>query len=90
MRIDAYSAISQIQATNKVSRPTGIKKTGSTDKVEISQIGKDYQVAKKAVAEAPDVRMDLVNDIKERINNGSYYVSDESLADKIIDRAFAS
>ena len=50
--------------------------------IKLSQAGKDYQVAKGAVKEAPDIRMDLVNDIKERLANGTYNVSDEDLADK--------
>jgi flagellar biosynthesis anti-sigma factor FlgM len=51
-----------------------------------SQAGKDYQVAKQAVSDASDVRMDLVNDIKARLANGTYNVSDEELADKLLER----
>ena len=41
-------------------------------------------MAKAAVAAAPDVRTDLVNDIKTRMQNGTYDVSMEMLADKLL------
>ena len=86
MRIDAYNKINQMQSVSKINKVTTKKPVGQTDKLELSQAGKDYQVAKSAVSEAPDIRMDLVNDIKERLANGTYNVSDEDLADKLLER----
>lgn len=86
MRIDAYNQISQIyQATKK---PTVTKKANvsGTDKVEISQFGKDYQIAKQAVAAAPDIREDKVAQIKSRIENGTYDVSAEDFAAKLAEK----
>ncbi|MDD5899612.1 MAG: flagellar biosynthesis anti-sigma factor FlgM [Lachnospiraceae bacterium] len=86
MRIDAINRVSQLYQTNstkKVAKATGTEKY---DSVQISQMGKDYQVAKAAVAAAPDVRTDLVNDIKSRMQNGTYDVSMEMLADKLLAR----
>lgn len=84
MRIDAINRVSQLYQANSTKK---VAKTGSTEKfdsVQISQMGKDYQVAKAAVAAAPDVRTDLVNDIKTRMQNGTYNVSMEMLADKLL------
>lgn len=57
MRIDAYNQIAQLYG---VSRTTKTAKTQSasrmSDQVSISQAGKDYQIAKKAVSEASDIR----------------------------------
>jgi negative regulator of flagellin synthesis FlgM len=85
MRIDAYNKINQMQSVSKVNKVSN-KGTVSqgTDKVEISQAGMDYQVAKQAVKEASDIRYDLVNDIKERLANGTYNVSDEDFAEKLL------
>ena len=68
MRINPYNAITQIYSSN--TRATG-KKAAETssygrDEVEISSTGKEYQVAKKAVAEASDVRDDLVAEMKKK------------------------
>ncbi|MBE5935004.1 MAG: flagellar biosynthesis anti-sigma factor FlgM [Lachnospiraceae bacterium] len=86
MRIDAYNKINQMQSVSKINKVTSKKTVSQTDKLELSQAGKDYQVAKTAVSEASDIRMDLVNDIKERLANGTYNVSDEDLADKLLER----
>ena len=43
-------------------------------------------VAKSAVASTSDVRMDMVNDVKARIQAGTYNISSEDVADKILDR----
>lgn len=84
MRIDAYNKINQMQSVSKVNKVSSKEKVSQTDKLEISQAGKDYQVAKQAVKEADDVRYDLVNDIKERLANGTYNVSDEDFAEKLL------
>lgn len=87
MRIDAYNQIREIYKTSQSSKATKSEKTeGRRDQVEISQTGRDYQVAKKAVAEAPDVREDLVNSIKSKINAGTYEVSGNDFARKVIEK----
>ena len=84
MRIDAYNKINQMQSVSKVNKVSSKQSVSQTDKVEISQAGMDYQVAKTAVKEASDIRFDLVNDIKERLANGTYNVSDEDFAEKLL------
>ena len=84
MRIDAINRVSQLyqaNSTKRVAKAGGVEKF---DSVQISQMGKDYQVAKAAVAATPDVRTDLVNDIKQRMQDGTYDVSMEMLADKLL------
>ena len=84
MRIDAINRVSQLYQANSTKR---VAKAGSVEKfdsVQISQMGKDYQVAKAAVAATPDVRTDLVADIKSRIQNGTYDVTMDMLADKLL------
>ena len=49
-------------------------------------MGKAYQAAKSAVNEAADVREDKIADIKSRIDNGTYNVSAESFADKLLEK----
>ena len=53
-------------------------------KPEISQKAKHLAQAKRVADSAPDVRMDKVNELKERISKGEYRVSPEALADKMI------
>ncbi len=89
MRIDAYSAVNQVYQTNmQTKKETVEKKTSRDDKIEISQVGKDMTVAKKAISEAPDLREDKVKAIKEQMEAGTYSVSSEAIADKLIDSFF--
>lgn len=88
MRVDAYNKISQVYQTNVTKKTTKTAGSSAADQVQISRIGKDYQVAKKAVNDVPDVREDKVNEIKERMKSGTYNVSAEEIANKIVDRYF--
>lgn len=85
MRIDAYNQISQIYSADSKIKSQKAYKTADKDKVEISTFGKIYQTAKNAVNDVPDIREDKVADIKARIKNGSYDVSPESFADKLLE-----
>ncbi|WP_167956063.1 flagellar biosynthesis anti-sigma factor FlgM [Anaerosporobacter faecicola] len=88
MRIDAYSKVSQIYQTNKIRAMEASKKTGKADQLEISQTGKDFQTVKQAVAGTEEVRMDRVEEIKNRMASGTYDVSMNEVADKLLDNYF--
>ncbi len=85
MRIDAYSQVQQIYANTQVNKTAKAQKTSqATDKFQMSSIGKDIQVAKQAVNEAPDIREDKVASLKQAIQDGTYEVSGEDFADKLL------
>ena len=67
MRIEAYNQVAQLYKTNKTSstRPASASAMGR-DEVQISSFGRDYQIAKKAVAEASDIREDKVAEMKSK------------------------
>lgn len=83
MRIEAYSQVQQLYHTKKTSRPQAAAKAGTSDKLQISSIGKDIQTAKAAVAGSSDIREDVIAPLKEKIKNGTYEVSNDSFADKL-------
>ncbi len=85
MRIEAYNQVQQVYSPKKVAQVASAQKAyQTTDNVEISSIGKDILTAKNAVKEAPDVRTELVEPIKEKIQNGTYDVSVDDFADKLL------
>lgn len=88
MRIDAINKVSQLYQATSTNKTTKSEKISSTDKYEISEVGKNYQIAKQAVATKPDVREDLVNDIKNRIATGTYSFDSEEVADMLVERYF--
>lgn len=92
MRIGTYNMLSQVYGTSTSKKTTQMGGTSTPsfrDEVAFSSKGKDLQVAKKALASVPDVREAKVNDLKNRIANGTYNVSDEDFADKLMS-AYAS
>ncbi len=63
-----------VQNANKVDK----------DEFEISEFGRDLNVARKAAKETPDVRQELVDDIKARFQAGKYEVNTSAIADKLL------
>lgn len=85
MRIEAYTPVQQLYNTNNTNKSQKTSKTSFSDQVQISSMGKDIQTAKQAVADTPDIREDIVAPIKASIQNGTYDVSGDSFADKLLE-----
>ncbi len=86
MRIEAYNAVSQIYSAKK---PGQINKTTTSygrDQVQISSLGKDFQTVKQAVANSSDIRSEITEPIKAAIKNGTYNVSNEDFAAKLMEK----
>ena len=86
MRIDAYAQVQQAYGNKKTHKVQKEAKTTFRDQVEISSKGKDIQIAKTAVARVADVREDMVADLKNKLNAGTYKVSGEQFAQKLFER----
>lgn len=88
MRIDAFNKISELYKASSVKSTAKTKGSSFRDTLEISQAGKDYQIAKQIVARTPDIRETKINEIKQRMEAGTYNVTMEQVADKIVDQSF--
>ncbi len=87
MRIEAYNQVAQIYKTaQSASTPKASAAGKKTDEVQISQTGRDYQIAKQAIAEASDIREDRVAELKAKINSGSYSVDTEDFANVLLEK----
>lgn len=84
MRIEAYTQVQQLYKTNKAAKTAKAESVSQKDAVEISSIGKDYQIAKKAVSETADIRESKLASLKADIQAGTYHVSGNSFAEKVI------
>ena len=92
MRIGTYNMISQIYGSNSAKKSTTANSTSYAsfkDEVSSSSIGKDMQIAKNALVGVPNTRESLVSDIKSRMDNGTYEVSSDDFAEKLMS-AFAA
>ena len=86
MRIKAYTQVQQLYNATKPAKLQGKAHVSATDRIQISSIGKDIQIAKNAVAAAPDIREDVVAPIRAAVTNGTYQVSAESFAEKLMQK----
>ena len=88
MRIDAYNQIAQLYGAQKTYNTQKANKSASmgSDQLSISQAGYSYQAAKAAVSEASDVREDKVAQLKAQIQNGTYSVSPDDFASKLLEK----
>lgn len=86
MRIEAYNQVTQIYNSSRASKIKSADSVKKRDEVQISRTGRDYQVAKQAVASAPDIREDRVIQVKGRIASGSYKVDNGDFAAKLVEK----
>lgn len=96
MRID-NNMMSGMDTLEQTSRKKNVEKVSANDKqnssvvesdeVSISEKGKDVSEMTRTLKEMPDVRADIVADLKERIANGTYNISGKDIASKIINTA---
>ena len=68
---------------NKAADP-GVK----TDTVDISDTAKRVSSAREELDRIPDVREDKVAELKAQIENGTYKVDSEKIADKMLKEGF--
>ena len=85
MRIDAFQKVSSLYQANNITKAKQIERKSTYDQVEISQFGKDYQIAKQAISNTADIREDKVNQIKASMASGTYNVKLEELVDKMME-----
>lgn len=88
MRVDAINHVSQLYKPANAKKVSKAGEVQKKDAYEISQSAKDYQVAKKAIAEAGDIREDKVARLKEALASGTYNVSSQEIAEKMVSSYF--
>ena len=87
MRIEAYNQVAQLYKTNKQTSTRAAGSAGmGRDGVQISSFGRDYQIAKKAVAEASDIREDKVAEMKTKLESNDYQVDTGDFASKLLEK----
>ena len=86
MRIEAYNQVNQIYQSQKINKSAKTGKTNRMDQVQISSLGKDIQTLKQAVKDAPDIREELTQPLKAKINAGTYEVDGSDFASKLLEK----
>lgn len=86
MRIEAYTQVQKLYDTKKTKKAIASSNVNTSDQLQISSMGKDIQWAKQAVADSSDIREDVIAPIRAKIQSGTYEVSADSFADKLIQK----
>lgn len=87
MRIEAYNQVAALYQANKSTRTSAVKNVNAPrDQVHISSAGKDFQIAKQAVANASDIREDKVAELKTKVDSGNYQVDAGDFASKLLEK----
>ena len=87
MRIDAYNQIAKIYKTTKAGKVNGVSSAAALrDEVQISSLGRDYQIAKQAVQDSSDIRADKVAELKAKVDAGNYSVDNGDFASKLLQK----
>ena len=87
MRIEAYNQVAALYQANKSTRTSAVTNVNAPrDQVHISSAGKDFQIAKQAVANASDIREDKVAELKNKVDSGSYQVDAGDFAGKLLEK----
>lgn len=85
MRIEDRLRIFQIYSrstnVNKVEKKQDVK---GSDKLEISSEARDFHAILNAIKATPDIREEKVNEIKNKIESGTYNVSAKDVVEKLI------
>lgn len=77
--VDAYK--------NRNSKSKAVPKNSTSpgqDRAEISSLGRELQTYRARLREMPEVRRDRVEDLKARINNGTYKPDAGKIAEGMI------
>jgi negative regulator of flagellin synthesis FlgM len=87
MRIDAFNQVATVYKGSEPARTRATQKAASfEDQLQISQTGRDFQIAKQAVEKASDIREDKVAELKTKIDSGSYEVDAGDFAGKLLEK----
>ena len=84
VHIDAY--VNQVRDKNKTGSADGKseKTPVKTDTVVISEAAKRIQGIRKQLDAVPDIREDKVAYLKKQIQNGTYEIKADKIADKLV------
>jgi negative regulator of flagellin synthesis FlgM len=89
MVIEKIGNINNISETKKSKPISGKKEDIRSDSIQISSEGKlaaENAKLTQVIKETPDMRMDRVRDIKQRINDGSYDFNDNKMLEMVADK----
>lgn len=78
-----YLRAEQVKAESE-RQVNGGTASSPTERVDLSTTAKDVQQLKEKISSLPEVREDKVREIKQKLQDGTYEVSAEQIAGKMV------
>jgi len=84
--VNIESYVNQVQDKDKIDAPSEQpeKQHAKADTVVLSDMAKTVQEAQTQLKSIPDVREDKVAELREQVENGTYEIDAEKIADKML------
>ena len=83
MKINKTNKVMQVYNNTEFNRLRKGKGKMEKDRIDFSKKAMDYQFAMDKVKKVPDMRMDKVEKLKEKVQSGNYNIKGEQIAEKI-------
>jgi negative regulator of flagellin synthesis FlgM len=83
-KVAAKNAAASLSQAN-VNGTTTQGATAASEKILVSDVGREVAKIQGQLKKTPDIRTDKVKAIKSQIDSGSYYVSSDKIASKIVE-----
>ena len=84
------SVYTAYQSSNATPKQKSQITESQKDTIAISGEARTFQMTMQALNNVPDVRSEIVDPLKSKMESGAYTVSNEALADSILDRFFSA
>jgi flagellar biosynthesis anti-sigma factor FlgM len=82
-KVDSYIK-TKVSNKKKEAMTGSSQEAKATDSVEISQTSAEIRRAKEVIKEQPEIRTEKVRVVKKEVDEGTYKVDGEKVAEKII------
>ncbi len=79
------SEVAESKSRRRSKAPASEVSIDSSDKVSISSRAKDAALAKEVAKSSPDINEEKVARLKAAIQNGTYKVDSDAVADRLVD-----
>lgn len=88
-QVQSILQLDQVSAARKKAMTHETSGTRKTDSLVLSEEAHELNFVKEQVLKSPEVRTDKIGELKKQIQEGSYQVSGDEIASKMIGRSLA-
>lgn len=94
MKIDSFSLsslnsqLSRTEHTDSTSAGTSFRKRDAQDEARLALDHVRIRALESEVTKLPEIRLERVQELREKIQSGAYHVSNEQIADAIVSELF--